>query len=545
MTYNKIITPNELWQDFDTEKPAEILYKAREEDRFESDVYEILWRAFSEADGSLDIASRLYIPSGAKDVIILTEDTEGLERVVELERALRLGCAVMVVDYSDMHNWGTKFPESLSYGTIEKRGDRMARFEHTPYDSCQFLYARILSRAISVAKELFEDGKVIVWALGDSAEFCIQGVAMDKHADGLIIVNGNTYEEYNDLNRYDDEKPELSQEMLIWLSSVSAIAYVKHLDCPVLSVSGSNSLDCDPDRLEDFFSSMKESLTILVRAGERNALDQGCFATISKWIEGIRAGRTFPTIPTAEVKVYDGGSVAVSVKADSSSMIESTTVYYAFNEKNRRFRFYKKCPTTCISMAGEYMANFKLGGNATSVFVYATVNYLDGLSISSFMNYEPLPESHSDIARHNVVLSGAKSYDEFEIDRNSFLLIENEKKIITTGLGLKGVAAKNGGLRTFSVNDGEIGENASILQMDFYSEKQKMVVVEIEKCEDGILTKYSASAEIGGSTKVFIPVRFSPSDFKTKDRIPLEDFNDLKSLSILTPGVGVGNILFV
>ncbi len=544
---NKIITPIELWKDFNPDDRAELLYKANKDVDLSAQLDEILFRAWTEKDGDLDIAARLYTPGDAKDVIVLMEDTDGIERIRELERMLGFGYAVLVADYSAMHNWGTDIPESLSYGIKDKRGDRMERFERSPSDSCQFLYARILSRTIGVAKELFPDGKIVVLSLGDAAEFCIQGVAMDKRADGLIIVNGNTYEEYNDLNRFDDVKTSLSTEMMVWLTAVAGVAYVKHLACPVLTLSGSNSLSCDPDRLEDFFSGLEnESLTVLVRAGERNSLDNGCFSTLSKWLEGIRAERSFPAVPECSVKVYDDeGMVTADIQADPSSMIESVYINYAFKEKNRRFRYYERVPATLVSMAGEYMANFPLSDNVDCVFAFATVNYLDGLSTSSFMAYAKVAPSEESAVKHNVVLSGSDSYDEFEIDRNAFILALAEKDVVTTGLGLKGVISKKGGLRTFALNDNRVNKNASILQIDFYSEKKKTILIEIEKWEDNLLTKYNATVEIGGSSRVFIPVRLVVGDFKTKDHIALDSFEDIKSLSVLTPMVGVGNVLFV
>ncbi len=543
----ELITPQELWRDVERTSRVDVLYRAVRGEHFLAKEIELMY-SMPTAEGEVYIGARYYDVSNALGTVVLVEDPSGVNHVRELESLLKLNYSILVVDYSNLHDWGTKFPSALSYGDVATRGDRMESFDYGARESAYFLYARIVSRTIGVAKTLSPDKKIIVAVVGDSAEFTTQAVAMDGRANGYVIIGGNVYQEYNDIALYDKKSmPSLSDEMLPWMTAIASVAYVKYLACPTFIVSGSNSLRCDIDKLGAYTATIdRNQLSLLQARGERDTVDAYCFDSIKSWIACVVNNDSLPLIPSIQLKLYKNRDNCVEINADATLIIDSVELNYAYSEVDRRFRRWRSVDAKRLSLGGEYIASFPNEFSETPVFVYATVNYANGLSVSSYLvcgEYEEILDS--DRLPQNIVINGSSNYDEFEIDRNAYILFEEEKKLVKTGLGLYGVASSKGGLRTYAISEKKVNKNRDILQIDFFAEKQKNVYIEVESLEDGQLVKYYATVTVQGSSQVFTSTRLYANDFKDKSHIPLDNWLNVKSFAVITPNVAVGNVLFV
>ncbi len=543
----ELTTPQVLWKDVDTTSRVDVLYRATRGQHLLAKEVELMYH-MPTTYGDVAIGARFYEIDNAFGTVVLVEDPKGVNHVRELENLLKLNYSILVVDYSNLHEWGTHFPEELKYGDVAHRGDRMSDASFPAVDSCNFLYARIVSRAIGVAKTLAPENKVLVAVVGEAAEFTTQAVAMDKRADGYVIIGGNVYQEYNDIALYDKRSmPSLSDDMLPWMTAIASVAYVKYISCPTFIVSGSNSLKCDIDKLGAYTATMNRDLiTILQARGERDTVDSYCFDSIKSWIACVVNGDALPLIPKVQLKLYKNRDNCVEITADATLIIDSVELNYAYSEVDRRFRRWRSVDAKRLSLGGEYIASFPNEFSENPVFVYATVNYANGLSASSYLvcgEYEE--ELETDRLPQNIIIRGSENYDEFEIDRNAYILFEEEKKLVKTGLGLYGVASLKGGLRTYAISEKKVNKTREILQIDFFSEKQKTVYIEVESLEEGNLVKYYASIVVQGSSQVFTPTRLYPNDFKDKSLIPLESWVNVKSFAVITPNVAVGNVLFV
>ncbi len=543
----EIITPQALWKNVDVTSRQEVVYRAVRGEHFKAKEIELMYK-MSTFDGKVSIGARFYDVEDPDGIVLLIEDPNGINHIRELENLLKLNYSILVVDYSNLHDWGTVFPEALSYGDYALRGDRMENMSYGAMDSSYFLYARIISASIGIAKTLMPDKKVLVAAVGEAAEFAVQAVAMDGRCDGFVIIGGNVYQEYNDSIFYDKKSmPVISDEMIPWMTAIASVAYVKYIKCPTFIVSGSNSLKCDIDKLKQYTATMDESLiTVLQARGERDTIDAACFDSIKSWIACIVKGDALPLIPKIQLKLYKSRDNCVEINADYTLIIDSVELNYAYSELDRRFRRWRSIDAKRLSLGGEYIASFPNEFSENPVFVYATVNYANGLSISSYLTCGEYEEDLEDVRdAQNIVIKGSESYDEFEIDRNAYILFQEEKKLVKTGLGLYGVASTHGGLRTYAISEKKVNKDRDILQIDFFTEKQKSVYLEVESLEEGKLVKYYASVVAKGSSQVFTPVRLVAGDFKDKSLIPLENWENVKSLSVVTPNVAVGNVIFV
>ncbi len=542
-----LTTPQILWKDVDVKQRVDVVFRAVRGEHLKAKEVELMY-ILPTPDGDVSIGARFYEMDGAYGTVVLVEDPNGINHVRELENLLKLNYSILVVDYSNLHGWGTHFPVALEYGDHQMRGDRMGNIGYSAKDSVYFLYARIISRTIGVAKTLTPDAKVLVAVVGEAAEFCTQAVAMDGRASGYVIIGGNVYQEYNDFALYDKKSmPVLSDEMLPWMTAIASIAYVKYLKCPTFIVSGSNSLKCDIDKLASYTATMDNSLISMLQArGERDTVDTYCFDSIKSWISCVVNNDSLPLIPKISLKLYKNRDNYVEINADATLMIDSVELNYAYREIDRRFRRWRSVDAKRLSLGGEYIASFPNEFSESPVFVYATVNYANGLSVSSYLVCEEYDEQlETERLPQNIVIKGSENYDEFEIDRNAYILFEEEKKLVKTGLGLYGVASLKGGLRTYAISEKKVNKNRDILQIDFFSEKQKVVYIEVESLEEGQLVKYYASVTVQGSSQVFTPTRLYANDFKDKSLIPLENWSNVKSFAVITPNVAVGNVIFV
>ncbi len=543
----ELLTPQALWKNVDVTSRNEVVYRAVRGEHYTAKEVELMYK-MSTSDGDVSIGARLYEVLEPNGLVVLIEDPRGVNHIRELENLLRLNYSILVVDYSNLHNWGTTFPKKLEYGDHTLRGDRMENIKYSAVDSSYFLYARIVSSSIAAARTLKPDHKVIVAAVGEAAEFTVQAVAMDGRADGLVIIGGNVYQEYNDSLFYDKKSmPVISDEMIPWMTAIASVAYVKYLKCPTFIVSGSNSLKCDIDKLKQYTATMDPSLiTILQARGERDTIDVECFDSLKSWIACIVKGDALPLVPSIELKLYKNRDNCVEINADYTLIIDSVVLNYSYTELDRRFRRWRSVDAKRLSLGGEYIASFPNEFNETPVFVYATINYANGLSISSYLACGEYDEElEDDREAQNIVVKGSENYDEFEVDRNAYILFTEEKKLVKTGLGLYGVASTNGGLRTYAISEKRVNKNRDILQIDFFTQNKKTVYLEVESLEDGKLVKYYANVVARGSSQVFTSIRLVASDFKDKSLIPLESWENVKSFSVVTPNVAVGNIIFV
>ena len=80
------------------------------------------------------------------------------------------------------------------------------------------------------------------------------------------------------------------------------------------------------------------------------------------------------------------------------------------------------------------------------------------------------------------------------------------------------------------------------MQIDTYS-SEKTYVLRVSVV-DGNNVEYNASKEIE-STETFFSLLLTPNAFKDGNMQPLESWESVKSLTVLTSGVIVGKIMFI
>lgn len=545
----KILTPDEIWRGFKEDGTFAVI---SDNVSVKADfITEHIMTFVSEtvSDGDITVSVRFLMPENYSAVAVVIEDYKKPTDEAFIAELLKSGLAVAIPDYSDRYKNGTSFTPLTAYLAEDSRGDRLFEVNESAMDSCQFCYSKMVRNSVTLIKNRFGAEKFLFVSVGDAAEVAVTCAATDKRAVGLLMLNGFGYYEFNDLNVFGETKEAVYDEKLLsWMSGVSAVAYTQYVRCPVLIAIGTNNNRCDMDRLSGFTSRMNDAtVSVVLSAGAKKTVNYEGFRTVKNWLSRILSGLPLPRIPESRLFVSRDGTVYTEITVDTSAIIEKVEVYYSTGEYNRRFRGWRKAASMSIA-DGEYMATIPISCETDPVFSYAQVTYIDGTTLSSYVSHLEAEDEKVKLtavpSKHIVVESG-RSFDCFAIDRTADIVVSEEKIETLSGVGLKGVKAKNGGLLTFVIAEAAKTAESEILQIDLFSEQGAEVLFELEsEGEDGSEI-YSASYFVRGSSLCFSPVRLTAGDFKNADLKPLDGWTTVKSLKILTSSVAVGNIIFV
>lgn len=545
----KILTPDEIWRGFKEDGTFAVIdEKVSVRADFITEHF-LTFVSETVSDGDVTVSVEFIAPENYTAVAVVIEDYKKSTDEAFISELLKSGLAVAIPDYSNRYNRGTSFTPLTAYLSEDARGDRLYEVKESAKDSCQFLYSKIVRNSVTLIKNRFGAEKFLFVSVGDSAEVAVTCAATDKRAVGLLMLNGFGYYEFNDLNVFGETKEAVYDEKLLsWMSGVSAVAYTQYVHCPVLIALGTNNDRCDMDRLSGFTFRMNgANVSVVLSAGAKKTVDYDGFRTVKNWISRLLSGFPLPRIPDSRLFVSRDGTVYTEVTVDTSAIAEKVEVYYSTGEYNRRFRGWRKVAGMSIA-DGEYMAAIPLSCETDPVFSYAQVTYIDGTSLSSYVSHMEAEEEKIKLtavpSRHIVVESG-RSFDCFAIDRTADIVVSEEKIETLSEVGLKGVKAKKGGLLTFVIAEAAKTAESEMLQIDLFSEQGVKVQFELESNGENGSEIYSADCSVRGSSLCFSPVRLSPGDFKNADLKPLDGWETVKSLKILTPSVAVGNIIFV
>lgn len=543
------MTPDEIWRDFKTDGEFAVFdEKVSVKADFIAE-HNLTFVSETVDDGEISVYLRCLVPEKFIAAAIVVEDYVRCADAAFLTELLASGFAVFIPDYSDRYKKGTAFTPLTSYLSDENRGNRLYEIKESAKDSCQVMYARIIRNAANLIRSKFGAEKFLYVSLGDAAEVAVQCAATDKRTCGLLMLNGFGYAEFNDLNVFGETKEAVYDEkMLAWMSGVSAVAYTRYIKCPVMIAIGTNSKRCDMDRLSGFTSRIESAdVCAVLSAGARDTVNYEAFRTIKNWLSRALTGSPFPHIPEVKLSLNKDGAVYAEASVDTSAIIENVEVYYSTGENNRRFRGWRKVSGVSISDGG-YMASIPISDPKAPVFAYAQARYIDGTSISSYVAHLKTDSGKvktTAIASKHIVVESGRSFDSFAIDRNVDVTVVSEKLETLNASGLKGVAAKKGGLLTFAIGEAAKSAGGEILQIDLFTEEGATVEFELETYGEDSEDTYYAVYNVPGSSRCFSPVRLTKSDFKNADLKPLDGWKTVKSLKVLTAKVAVGNIIFV
>lgn len=544
------MTPAQVWQGYDPEAEelnAELIF-AGENQSLSEKVY--AFSALTATDGAVRVRVRVYNEAaGGRAVIIAQDYYKKMQRKV-IEDLASSGMTVFVPDLSGIdEEFPTEFPKSFEYGNISKAGDRLSMVYPTAKDTCQYLYSLILKRSATFALHILPDADdIVLIGVENGVEVAMQAAASDPRISALVCINGAGYKEYARYNKYGAKRDlVIDHALLCWLTGVASVAYVKHIDAPILILLSSNGSQADIDRLQNLLALTKEGqASTVITPGSHDNIDLASYDFMKQWLESVLSGKIIPKNPTVRNKVSEKMLYA-EVVADSVSPIKEVKVYYSVGEYNHVVRNWNsvKCEMTGEN---EFLAKLEVSDPEAPLFSFCEVIYEDGSKLSSVAEYTELAGLDVKKTVHKnsrIVYESSMGIGAFTEEIEDTVILENTLELAATPIGLKGVRS-GGSLISYGIGDLKVSDDEMILQIDVYVEEETDLVITLFEEDDEFLGSYSVSTHVlpsqGGA---FSSLRFDPDDFKTESFMPLESWEYVKAIKIINPNVIVGKILFI
>ena len=551
------MVPSQIWQGYDPRVEPLNAIKTDFIGSLAEDVKEERYRftALTAEDGDVRVAVRVVSKEGATDetpVLLVVSEYHKAPDQELITKLAKDGYVVVIPDISAVAEDKTTFPKSLEYGEYDKAGEHIYKVMPTAKETSQYLYAKIVKRAIIFIKRTIGDGKLVVMGLGDAVEVAMQVVGSGSEADGLACVNGAGYREYIKHNRYGSE-PELvmDEERMCWLTGIASVAYAKFIKVPTFIAIGSNALKSDIDRLSNLKALMgTDDVRISISPRASDFMLPEAFNTLLIWLKLLVNGETMPEMPTLSVQVNEDGIPSFSVNCDAGAMIKKVTVYYATKEYYHEIRDWHEAE--CISASStEYIASAEEYEEKEPLFAYAVVEYLMGVTLSTTVEFSDLkgypvrPCERSAKARVAVIYQAGEEESGFVADYEGTALFEPSLKLVTTARGATGLYSECGGLRTYRFAPEEGTSNDRILKIELYAEDYvEAEIVLIGAGKEGSKT-YTAKIRLNNTKGLFMGTQLRLVDFKDESNMPPQAWGDIKVLAIRGQGIVVGNILFI
>lgn len=538
---NELMTPSLLWADFDETFDGKI-----EVVKTEGIFRRLTVTAFSASDGDVVIETDVYSPEYERgNVIVLIGDYAKKAQQDVVDALCGKGFCVVVPDYSGVFEDSlTSFPESLSYGRYFDGNEHLTKVCPTAKETCFYLYTKIIRKIISAINGVLPKGDVVIMGLRRGTEIALQTVGTDSRPIGLALIAGAGYREYFDYPRYGSDKVlSVEGDLMQWITSVSGTAYAKRVKVPAIIAIASNGTESDIDRAPALMSLMQAETSLCVSAGYRDNIDKKTFDTVIKWLEGIFLLSVPPKKPSLTVNINSEGELYGEVKADDSVKIKEVRVRYSYGDNNHSTRFWRESSGDFIGDGG-YIARLKAGVGSEMLFAYAETEYVNGYISDGGVVYVDLRDKKIKTSKSvtNPIIFQHP-------DENGFVEISDDTVIMKSSLregvlpiGLKGLCCDKGGMVSYSIGNKTGFDETRLLQIDTYS-SEKTYVLRVSVV-DGNNVEYNASKEIE-STETFFSLLLTPNAFKDGNMQPLESWESVKSLTVLTSGVIVGKIMFI
>lgn len=546
---NFILTPTQLWQDYDPARmPLRTSFvKYEKRDGFFD------FGAYFDAEKADDGTVRIFAegelrPEADKTVIFVGEPWDPTVPKPFVTLVDELGAGLVVADYSAI-GFGTSgsssYPSSLAWGKYGEGNAHFDKADPSAEGSCQYLWSKVLRRTVTFVKSVLPNTEIVLVGAGIGADMVWQCAATDERVAGLVSICNAGWREYEGIFRFDDNRrePEATDERERWLMGCAAQSYAKFVKCPCLYVSGSNNTMTSVDRVEATLSFVRNDRVYKTYYPNCNTiLPLSWLTTLSAFIRGIGTDGEAYASPEVTLEQRDG-YIGANIDFPSHSPEIKLTLYYAYNEYDSALRNWHPMDVgngtaRCIIPVADY---------AESVFCYVTAEYPDGVALSSYVAYlrtdaetikEPVRKSH-------IVYERKTGLGEFAADSPSEYLT-GEKPFLKEGaFGIAGISCGNADLTTYAVGEDKyFRSDSSLLQFDACSDNDRDFAVRVISKENGETRSYGAVCRLKGGE--WTKCSLSPSMFKTEELKPLRDWNGIKGLIFeKMNGCVVKNILWV
>lgn len=550
---NKILTPLQIWQDYDPQA-AHLRISFTD---FQKQNGRISFEAYFNGDDFDGNAPRIFVSGSypaetSPKIIVYIKDGEGTPPPSNFVNAfIDRGFGFIQFDYNADNTDPTKrsrYPENIVYGEAAHSEGHLSSAEPTAKDSCQYLWTTVTRRIVTLVRSLCPECKIILVGAREGADMLWQTAAMDKRIDAAIAINNAGWREYDELFRFDEnaEPLQMTDERERWFAGCASQTYARYVECPCLLVCGSNNPITSIDRAESTLTLVDNPRVYCsISPNTGLLLPQYSLSTQLNFVEYYDNKAPFLKKPPAlELKTEDDNLVAC-LTVDAPLATKEIAVWYAFNELDSTIRNWNKI---ILPQNGCKRCEIPVAENAQCAFAFANVEYDDGTVLSSYEDFFKIPEAISRVLtrRTHIIYERKNGTGCFVADNSSHYLSCTAPFLKAGAYDILGVTCDNADITTYSVGEDKyIRTDESLLQFDAYSEVSTSVEVRVCNKENGKKVFYTAVCTVGGDGE-WTKCTLAPSSFKTQTLAPLKGWSNIKSLSFhKINGVLFKNILWV
>ena len=183
------------------------------------------------------------------------------------------------------------------------------------------------------------------------------------------------------------------------------------------------------------------------------------------------------------------------------------------------------------------------------MFAYVTVNYKNGISLSSAQRYISTPEDENiirlPVKKTRIIFQPNMGIEGWLVEIVGSMFQFYEPQITKGPLDLFGITCERGDLTTYSIGEYRLKSvSQNLLQFDAYSPQKRNLYIEVCSGTYGKYVTYTAKVNL--NTKSWTKYALKLSDFKDENFVPLKSWRDVKKLSFKeTSGVLLTNIIWV
>ncbi len=553
---NNILAPTQLWKDYDPySEPLRPSYLKFEE---EENYYVVA--AYINGDKYGSQYTRIfiygYMPKQTNfntNIVFINDVMDQTFSIDNLKTYAIAGYGVFTFDYigrTKEHSNYTLYPTPVAYANVADSKEHLTTANPTAKDTSFFVWDKVCMKVISLVKQLRgSDCKIILSGYKTGGDIALQVAAIDKRVNAVASFLNLGWKDYRNY-------PKLAQNLHMpidderkrWFAGCATESYLKFIKCPTLCVTTTNCSITSLDRIQDSMTILKGnkvpfSLSVLV--GLSDSVSFRARSLLYGWTNTLVKGNKMPKNPEIDIKIDKLGTAVASITVDKSIEIDDIIVNYSYDELDSTLRSW----SSTFADEAELKVNLPVYEETQIIFAYVTVNYKNGISLSSTQKHLTIQEDdivqRLPVKKSRIIFQKSMGIDSWIVEIVDSMFHFYEPQIVTGPLNLSGITCEKGNLTTYSIGEYKLQSvSQNLLQFDAYAKTERDLVVEVVSGTYGKYVKYTAKAHL--SSPNWEKISFKLSDFKDENFIPLKAWRDVKKLSFRnTNGVLLNNIIWV
>ena len=561
-----ILSPISIWKDFSVPHGvgSEILAE-REENGFT--VTELYINGRELKDGTVKIYAVSVRETGAKNlpaVLVLPDFKDGADLTLAKDLA-KNGYEALYIDLSGKAEGKeryTVYPQSIAYANLNDSVFGECELSSDVTNTCWYEWAAASAYAATYLKE--RDKNPFVGAIGINGTATVlwqTATFTDVLSCAVFVANAGWYG-YRGISKFGEiSEPQFSDEALRYIAGVEPQSYAKHVKCPVLLLSPTNSYVYDADRAYDTVARVPDEIYTAVQysVGNREETDCKCYKDALLFLETFLHPSKAHILPgkigiAGEIRE---GKLLVAVSLDERNL-ESICIYVAEQTIEPYFRCWRKISAYKEKHEEGYIFEYVPYNGSEKIVFFAEACYKNGFRACSIIAAKSFSESEvKKFNKHKIIYSSRKAdmdsifscaYENTEMPTGIDVsgLPEEEKK--KGPVDLYGVSGKNG-LLTFKINADKYKPDAdSLMMLDVYLPGGGTFFVKLIADFFGEnRAEYSARATVNGG-EVWQNLKFEKNRFKTEEGMPLKSYDTIEAIAFVSeenkPFI-INNVLWV